>query len=406
MGPSFFLWFGVEARSEAQNDWVFGVQGILQFGLGVVGGKLTDLGHTRAVLFTGSLIYIFSFIMLSFVKTPQVYQLMLAQGVGMGIGGGLCFVPALVTAANSFPGQQATAMGVVTSAVLFGRAASQIISVYLPVELVELIDPNFGITEPSISGPSVIRIITGILAAILMVGNALISAPARPSKPSATGTRLLHTPYALSIAAAFLGRLGGLWLMNYIPFFISAEEVELITEMEDIYFAYDGREGDYLTYAALLAIPYFAGAVGSVIAGLFADKYGVVGTYIICELLAAASSFILGAKSSGGVIIFCALFGFFFGSTTALFAPVITTILPSEADRGIIIGVAMAPLTIVSLIDYSPLGEKIAGPDLNWGKGVAWTAVFLFSGASVQIIARHVHRRATQTSSPEVSGSY
>ena len=64
----------------------------------------------------------------------------------------------------------------------------------------------------------------------------------------------------------------------------------------------------------------------------------------------------------------------------------------------IIVGVAMAPLAIVPLIVYSPLGDKIAGPDLNWGRGVAWTAVLLISGASVQIIARHLHRRATQTS--------
>jgi hypothetical protein len=51
-----------------------------------------------------------SFFMLSFVNTSHFYQFMLAQGVGMGIGGGLCFVPALVTAANSFTGQQATPM--------------------------------------------------------------------------------------------------------------------------------------------------------------------------------------------------------------------------------------------------------------------------------------------------------
>lgn len=48
--------------------------------------------------------------MLSLAKEDQYYQIILAQGVGMGIGVGLCYVPALVTAALHFPGRQAIAM--------------------------------------------------------------------------------------------------------------------------------------------------------------------------------------------------------------------------------------------------------------------------------------------------------
>jgi hypothetical protein len=148
--------------------------------------------------------------------------------------------------------------------------------------------PDPSIPDPPISGPSVIRIIAGILSAFLIIGTTLITVPARPSKSSATGTRLLHTPYLLSIAAGFLAQLGGLWLMNHIPSFMSAEEVGLIIGFEDNHQLYFDRVSESLTYAAMLDIPYFAGAVGSVIASLFADKYGVVRIYVVCELIAGA----------------------------------------------------------------------------------------------------------------------
>lgn len=48
--------------------------------------------------------------MLSLVQFDQYWQVILAQGLGMGIGVGLCYVPALVTAALHFPGKQAIAM--------------------------------------------------------------------------------------------------------------------------------------------------------------------------------------------------------------------------------------------------------------------------------------------------------
>jgi len=48
--------------------------------------------------------------MVSLTHAGQYYQVFLSQGFGMGIGVGLCYVPALVTAANHFPGRQAIAM--------------------------------------------------------------------------------------------------------------------------------------------------------------------------------------------------------------------------------------------------------------------------------------------------------
>ncbi|KAF5383354.1 hypothetical protein D9757_008416 [Collybiopsis confluens] len=171
---------------------------------------------------------------------------------------------------------------------------------------------------------------------------------------------------------------------------------------------------DYMLINYLQAIPLFASGVGSVIPGFFADKYGTMGMNIICQLVAAASAFLLYAGStSGGIIVFGALYGFFYGSTLALIAPVIMTIMTSEADRGYVIGLAMAPLAIVPIITKSPLSDKIvnyvsvpanggwtSGISKDWGKGVIFTALLLIAGATLQMVARYLCIKETRTTSP------
>lgn len=51
--------------------------------------------------------------MLSLAKPHQYYQIILAQGIGMGIGMGLLFLPAISVTSHYFRRRRAAAMGVV-----------------------------------------------------------------------------------------------------------------------------------------------------------------------------------------------------------------------------------------------------------------------------------------------------
>jgi hypothetical protein len=53
--------------------------------------------------------------MLSLAKPHQYYQIFLAQGIGMGIGMGLLFLPAISVTSHYFRKRRAAAMGVVLS---------------------------------------------------------------------------------------------------------------------------------------------------------------------------------------------------------------------------------------------------------------------------------------------------
>jgi MFS family permease len=51
--------------------------------------------------------------MLSLTKAHHYYQTFLAQGVGMGIGMGLMFLPALSVTSHYFQARRSVAMGIV-----------------------------------------------------------------------------------------------------------------------------------------------------------------------------------------------------------------------------------------------------------------------------------------------------
>ncbi|KAJ3862826.1 MFS general substrate transporter [Lentinula novae-zelandiae] len=348
------------SSSASRISWVIGLEILLQLGLGMIGGRLCDLGHTRAVFATGSVIYLFSFFMLSLAKEDQYYQIILAQGVGMGIGVGLCYVPALVTAALHFPGRQAIAMGIVISAGSFGGGIFSI--------MINQLIPKHGF-------PSAIRATAYLSLGLLAIGNFLITVPPRPPKAVAGETPLLYTPYLLTLFSGFLGQLGGLFPLFYIQLFADSHHMA----------------SGFIFYS--VAAMSFSTAFGRVVPSYFADKYGVLGTYIVCAIINAGCAFIMfGASHPAGLIVFCILYGFFFGSSTSLFTPVITALMPTEADRGKVVGAAMAPVAIASLIG-SPVGGAIIGSSLDWWKGIVWTGVLMGTSAAIQVFAREIHRK-------------
>ncbi|KAK7443192.1 hypothetical protein VKT23_015790 [Stygiomarasmius scandens] len=350
--------------SASKISWIGGFEILLQLGLGVVGGKLCDMGHTRMVFLIGTIIYLFCFFMVSLTHAGQYYQVFLSQGFGMGIGVGLCYVPALVTAANHFPGRQAIAMGIVISSGSFG-------GVIFSIMLNELI--------PRIGFPWAVRAVAFLALGLLAIGNVLITVPPRPKKAAVVGkTSLLNGPYLWTLASGSLGQLGGLFPLFYIQLFADSHHMAR----------------GFVFYS--VAIMSFCTALGRVIPSYFADKYGAVGTFIVFEVLGTGVIFIMfGANHPAGLVVFAVLYGFVFGAMTSLFTPTITALMPSEADRGKYVGVAMAPVAISSLIG-SPVAGAIIGDNLDWWKGIIFSGVLLGAATVLQIVARQLHRRAVR----------
>jgi MFS family permease len=121
--------------SSSQLAWIGALATLLLVCAGAFAGPLFDRGYLRAVLVCGCILLVFSLEMLSLCT--EYYQIILAQGLGYGIGSGLIYVPALAFVTASFPPKtRAYAVGVLTTGAGFA-------GVVYPIMFVRLI-PQIG----------------------------------------------------------------------------------------------------------------------------------------------------------------------------------------------------------------------------------------------------------------------
>ncbi|CCM03673.1 uncharacterized protein FIBRA_05817 [Fibroporia radiculosa] len=99
--------------SNSAISWIGSVQLFLDLALAAVGGDLMDKGYFRHVVVGGSVIYIVCLFLLSLVQPYHYYQVFLAQGLGMGSGIGLVYLPTSVIVQNHFKRDKALAMGLI-----------------------------------------------------------------------------------------------------------------------------------------------------------------------------------------------------------------------------------------------------------------------------------------------------
>lgn len=93
-------------------SWVGTVASYLLIVTGVISGPLFDLGYYRAMLFGGAAASTFGTMMLSL--STQYYQIILSQGILMGFGCGVLYIPGLALVSRSFTKRRAMALGIVT----------------------------------------------------------------------------------------------------------------------------------------------------------------------------------------------------------------------------------------------------------------------------------------------------
>lgn len=87
--------------------------------MGVLAGPLYDLGAYRSMMLSGSTLILLGLFTLSLSK--EYYQIFLSQGIAVGIGGGLLYVPSLALVSSAFKRRRAIAMGVVTCGIGLGK---------------------------------------------------------------------------------------------------------------------------------------------------------------------------------------------------------------------------------------------------------------------------------------------
>jgi hypothetical protein len=113
----------LESKTPSQISWIGSIQAflLLIFG-GVVTGPIFDAGFLRALVLVGSSLAVFGMMMLSICT--EYWQVVLAQGVCVGIGAGCMMLPSVSVMPQYFTTKRAFATGIAAAGSSIGKGCN------------------------------------------------------------------------------------------------------------------------------------------------------------------------------------------------------------------------------------------------------------------------------------------
>ena len=99
-------------------SWIGSLAAFLMFFISTFSGRLTDAGYFHQTLLLGTILQLLGFFAASFAKT--YWQVLLAHGVCIGVGGGLIFIPAISLVGTYFTERRSLALAICAVGNSFG----------------------------------------------------------------------------------------------------------------------------------------------------------------------------------------------------------------------------------------------------------------------------------------------
>ncbi|KAK6380101.1 hypothetical protein LTS17_005289 [Exophiala oligosperma] len=213
------------------------------------------------------------------------YQIFLSQGVCIGVGGGLLYVPSLALVSTSFKKRRALALGTLTCGIGIGGV------VYVAV---------FQSLLPRVGFAWTVRVLSFIATAIfgLAVPILLFSGP-KTQRASSTRklfdkTALQDLPFMVYSLASFIIFLGYL-----VPFFYIPSYAEVVLET---------RESTGFWALAVASATSIVGRLGS---ALLAQRVGIMVSWVTCSAISATLCLCwIAVRNIPALYAFCALYVF------------------------------------------------------------------------------------------------
>lgn len=275
-------------------SWIGTIQSWLLIMGGLVSGPLFDLGYYRSMIISGSVLSVFGIMMLSLAR--EYYQIFLSQGICMGLGFGLLYIPSLTLLSRSFVRKRALALGVATAGAPLGGVIYTL--------MVEQLLPKVGF-------PWMVRGVGFVMLALFIAAGFMLpltkdnaGQPAAPRRSRAFDVRALKDlPFWSFTVANFFLYLGYMTPFYYIPIYA---ETKLGTSRS---------LGLYV-----LIISQASSIIGRVVTTAVAHYWGAMIPWICCGFLSGVLCIAwISASSLAKFILFAAFYGAF------------TLLLPSHA---------------------------------------------------------------------------
>ncbi len=152
-------------QSASSISWIGSLRAFLLLGSPILWGPVIDLGHPRLLVSCGTFFVVLGIMMTSLCTT--LWQLVLAQGVCVGMGSGALFLTAVAIVPMYFTSKKSVAMGIAASGSSLGGVLYPII---------------FRQLQPNIGYPWTIRSIGFIALATSAVPCVTVKMPNQPEE--------------------------------------------------------------------------------------------------------------------------------------------------------------------------------------------------------------------------------
>lgn len=285
----------------------------------------------------------------------KYYQVLLAQGVAVGLGAGMVFIPALQIVGTYFSTRRSTAMGLAAT----GSGVGGIVYPLLLRSLLTTLGLRWAI-----------RVMAFVMLGTLLIPLAVMRPRLRPRRNHPTPTprspiwrsikQTLPLPFTLFLLSIFL-----LYIGLYIPFFyIDAFAPTLSPPLHP-------------TLASnLLLLTNAASLPGRVLPAMLADRVGNLSIIVPATLLAGAATLAWSrVHDAGGLVAAAVLLGFASGAIQAVVPGVVVFLCPDLGRLGRNVGLMLAASGVGLLV-----GSPVAGVVLDRG---GFGGVFVFAGVMV-----------------------
>lgn len=332
---SYYQHSFLSSSSPSAISWIGTVQSWMLIVVGVLSGPLFDLGWFRVMLVVGNVLVIFGLFMVSLCD--KYWQVFLAQGICMGLGAGLLYVPSLALIGLSFSKKRALAQGITTSGIAVGGVV-YIISF-------DRVTPSAGFGWGVRTMAFVALGISAIAFPCLLAGSSAL-AKARTRRKLYDAAAFKDPGFLIFTAAMFTTFFG--YVVPYFYIATYAQDALGISEHFALY---------------ILVISIAASFFGRIFIGAIAHHLGPILTW---SCVAAVSGIIslcwIAVRTRAELIVFAVFWGFCSGGLVTLPAAVFPRLCPDLRRLGTRTGMSWGLSSFGSLT-----GSPIAGALLRHG---------------------------------------
>ncbi|KAI9676087.1 MAG: hypothetical protein M1817_000830 [Caeruleum heppii] len=356
---AFYQDHHLRGTSPSAISWIGSLQLFLLFIGGIVIGPIFDAHGSKVLFWPGTVIYVLSMVLTSLAT--EYYQLMLAQGVMLGVGNAMLFYPTISAISQWFDRRRGYALGVVMAGSCLG-------GIVWPISIERMI--------ATIGFPWAMRVSALVCLLVLLPSCFLVVPRVAPRAPSeASGVRLkgifADSRYTLLTAGFFFV----FWGM-FIPFY---------------YLTLYGQFIGMSSFAANNLLPVLnAGSfIGRIASGLLADKLGRFNVTYICALVGGILLLCLHAVTTAPcLVVFSVFYGFLSGGLISLQPACVAQITKSMEMIGLNIGVMMA-ICSFGVLTGSPIGGAFMAADDGGFEGfITFSGVILLFGSFLVFCSR------------------